>query len=176
MTDALSTDRISELKAKKSAKTITPSEKMELQELSIKQQKLRLQKKEAAFSELKRKADNALKFKLGGLVIAGGAGEWDEATLRGLILYGVRTTDPDLLSMWRELGGAAYNDDIQKRRAAAVPLSVRFPAPPPTEITTALRAKGLEWDEPNGVWRGFGVLVEIQIIAEPANGKVQATS
>lgn len=175
MTDALSTDRISELKAKKSAKTITPSEKMELQGLSIKQQKLRLQKKEAAFSELKRKADNALKFKLGGLVVSAGVGDWDEATLRGALLEMAAMTDPAVLVRWRDAGGAAYNDDIQKRREATVPLSVQFPEPPPAEISTALRAKALDWDEKTQRWRGFGILAEIEAIAQRAYGKVEAT-
>lgn len=167
-------DRLTELKARKAAKALTAAERLELQELTLKQKRLKLAREEAAHAQAKRKLDNQLRYKLGGLAVAAGVENWDEATLRGALLSIARTTDRDLLEQWRLDGGRAYNADIQARKRSTVALIVRFPTVPPENVRIGLKGKGLAWDDQRQVWHGPGVIQEIEEIAVGGGGTVQA--
>jgi hypothetical protein len=165
--------RYAELKAKNSAKSITPLERLEYRKMTLSMRKVSLAKQEQAIREGERKADAHRKIKLGGLVIASGLGDWDEATLRGAMLQIAATTDTVIIAAWRKAGGAEFNADAKSRNDAAVRLFVQFPEQPPDNVRTALRGKGLEWVRDRMRWEGKAVLDDISAIAGPAGGQVE---
>ena len=140
----------------------------------MRQKTLKLAKAKTALAASKRKADQSLRFKLGGLVISAGLAGWDEATLRGALLAIAAVKDAAKLAGWRDAGGRAYNAEIQARKAETVALSVTFPAQPSSTVTTALRAKGLAWAADRGCWAGQGIPTEIAALAAPEGGVVSA--
>jgi predicted metallo-beta-lactamase superfamily hydrolase len=167
-------ERLTELKAKKTTKTITPTEKVELEGLALRQRRMKLAQQEAAHAVNRRKLDNQLRYKLGGMVISAGLSHWDEASLLGALIEVATTTDASKLQKWRDAGGRAYNAAIQERKRSLSALVVEFLDPPPEPVRVALRAKGLEWDDEGGQWFGQGIKPEIEAIVAAAGGAVRA--
>lgn len=165
------TERIAVLKAKKDAKTITTAERLELQELTLKQRMAKLAKARANLSDQKRKAENALKYKLGGLVVKAGLGEWDEAALLGALVSISNTATMEKVFEWRAAGGRIFNADAETK-AGVVAMVVKFATAPSETITTMLGSKGFAWDREKQVWEGRGVLHEIAAVVGPAGGTV----
>lgn len=170
---AFDENRFVELKAKADDKTLAPSERLEYRRLSLLRRELNLSKQKANLKNHERKADANHKIKLGGLVIAAGLGDWDEATLRGAFAQLARTTDAQTLKTWRDAGGAQYDAEIKNRRATTVKLAVSFAAPPSDAVRAGLRAKGLTWHPDRRRWEGTAVSAEIIAIAGDAGGQVE---
>lgn len=170
---AFDESRFVELKAKADDRTLTPSERLEYRRLSLLRRELNLSKQKANLKNHERKADANHKIKLGGLVIAAGLGDWDEATLRGAFTQLARTTDSKTLGAWRDAGGAQYDAEIKNRKATTVKLAVSFAAPPSDAVRAGLRAKGLTWHSDRRRWEGTAVSAEIIALAGEAGGQVE---
>lgn len=165
--------RFTSLKEKADAKTLTPTEKLEYRRLTLARRELSLSKQKTSLRLQERKADANRKIKLGGLVMASGLGDWDEATLRGAFAYLARTSDAQILKGWRDAGGAQYDTEIKNRKTTTVKLAVSFAAQPSEHVRAGLRAKGLTWRPERRRWEGTGMLSEIAALAGEAGGQVE---
>lgn len=168
--------RFTALKLKADAKTLTPAEKLEYRRLTLLRRELSLSKQKTSLRLQERKAYTNHKIKLGGLAIAAGLGDWDEATLRGAFASIARTSDGQTLKGWRESGGAQYDAEIKARKADTVRLAVSFAAPPSEAVRAGLRGKGLVWHADRRRWEGSAVLAEIAALAAEAGGQVEELS
>ncbi len=161
MSEPIDLKRLEELKFLKRAGGLGAPEKLELQELQLRQRELRLAKQRQSLNAAKRKADNALKFRIGGHAVRAGIHTWDDAQILGMMIRckEMADNDPKLLSDWQTVGGKLINDGRETRERGAqgsgVEILVRFPAKPNDDrVMKALRGYGLRWDAHGTSWMG----------------------
>lgn len=165
-------ERWDELTTMAKVRALSTAEKIEQRKLKLIRLELRLDKEKATIRAQERRADAHRKIKLGGLLIAAGLGDWDEAVLRGAFAAIRDTVDTNLLKAWRDDGGALYDEEIKNR--AARPLVVALFSTQPSEtVRVALRAQGMKWNADARRWEGRVALEPIQSIAAGAGGQAE---
>ena len=125
------------------------------------ERELRLARQRQNLNAAKRKADNALKFRIGGHAVRAGIHTWDDAQILGMMIRCKEMADdqPQVLSDWQTVGGKLINEGREARneggQGSGISVVVRFPAKPSDDrVMKALRGYGLRWDALGINWTG----------------------
>tara|TARA_R110002096_G_scaffold377631_2_gene571455 strand:+ start:9512 stop:9952 length:441 start_codon:yes stop_codon:yes gene_type:complete len=125
-------------------------------------------KQQRILNNKKRKAENALKYKLGGMVVKAGLDTLDDDVIIGLLFAQKKalSENKSILEQWHDLG---MKVSIKPEKVGVI---VKFSDKPLEEITKKLHAKKLRWNRISKQWEGTilrNEIEEIQAIAGSQN-------
>lgn len=124
-------------------------------------------KQQRILNNKKRKAENALKYKLGGMVVKAGLDTLDDDVIIGLLFAqkNTLTENEAIESDWRELG---IKVSVKPEKVGVI---VKFSDKPLEEITKKLHAKKLRWNRISKQWEGTILVNEISEIRATAGSE-----
>ena len=116
----------------------------------LQQRELALQRKERALKEKSRKAENARKYKLGGMIVKAGLDTLNDEEIIGLLFE-----QKDALAKNKNVRQEWYERGIKAlKKAEKVGMIVKFLDKPDAEITKKLKAEKFRWNRISKQWEG----------------------